>query len=140
MCVRLCVCLANKLLGSTNTEVVYKKGQCPSNSKGFGPSKNTPRCYRCSPSLLWRGHIFAVVCWGSVIKVKDTNRLDKLIRKAGPVVVALCWSPRRTWRRREHPSPPHQTLQHRCCQERYRLTEITNRVALMTTLAFFFFF
>lgn len=29
---------------------------------------------------------FAVVCWGSTIKVKDTNILNNLIRKAGFVV------------------------------------------------------
>lgn len=119
-----------------------KRTSAHSNSKGLGPSKNATRCYRCSPSLLQRGHIFAVVCWGSVIKVKDANTLDRFIRKAGPVVVALSWSPWRRWRSRDPPPPLHQTLHHtlqpRCCQERYRLTEITNQpncklFALMTT-------
>ena len=29
---------------------------------------------------------FAVTCWGSGMKVADTNRLNKLIRRAGDVV------------------------------------------------------
>ena len=29
---------------------------------------------------------FAVVCWGSSIGASDTNRLNKLIRKAGSVI------------------------------------------------------
>ena len=29
---------------------------------------------------------FAVTCWGSGLSVADTNRLDKLIRRAGEVV------------------------------------------------------
>ena len=29
---------------------------------------------------------FAVVCWGTGVKAKDTNRLNKLIRKAASVV------------------------------------------------------
>jgi len=33
---------------------------------------------------------YAVVCWGSRVKVADANRLNKLIRKAGSVLgVAL---------------------------------------------------
>lgn len=92
--------------GPPTQRLCTKRASAHSNSKGLGPSKNATRCHRCSPSLLWRGHIFAVVCWGSVIKVKDANRLHRLIRKAGPVVVGLCWSPWRRWRSREHPPPP----------------------------------
>lgn len=131
--------------GPPTQRLCTKRASAHSNSKGLGPSKNATRCHRCSPSLLWRGHIFAVVCWGSVIKVKDANRLHRLIRKAGPVVVGLCWSPWRRWRSREHPPPPHphQKLQHRCYQERYRLIDITNQpncklFAFTTTLVFFF--
>lgn len=93
--------------GPPTQRLCTKRASAHSNSKGLGPSKNAIRYCRCSPSLLWRGHIFAVVCWGSVIKVKDANRLDRLIRKAGPVVVALCLSPWRRWRSREQPPHTH---------------------------------
>lgn len=95
--------------GPPTQRLCTKRTSAHSNSKGWGPSKNATRCCRCSPSLLQRGHIFAVVYWGSVVKVKDANRLDRLIREAGPVVVALCWSPWRRWRSREPPPPPSNT-------------------------------
>ena len=30
--------------------------------------------------------MYAVVCWGSSLRVRDTNRLNKIIKKAGHVV------------------------------------------------------
>ena len=58
---------------------------------GSGPLMSAVRCSRCFISLLlWAPFSSSVVSWGAAIKVKDANRLNKLIKKAGSVVGSEC--------------------------------------------------
>ena len=71
-----------------NTEVLYKKGQSRlyflRRLRSFNICQTMLRMiYK---SVVASTILFAVVCWGSRLKVADANRLNKLIRKASDVV------------------------------------------------------
>ena len=76
------VVLGNKLEWSINTEAVYKKGlsllYLPRRLRFYNV------CYRMLQ--MFSQSVFAVVSWGAGIKVKDANRLKKLIKKVESVV------------------------------------------------------
>ncbi|TWW55984.1 hypothetical protein D4764_09G0010340 [Takifugu flavidus] len=80
--------LDNKLEWSTNTDAVYKKAM---NRLYFLRSlRSFSVCsgmlHMFYQSVMASTIFFAVVCWGAGIKAKDTNKLNKLIKKAGSVV------------------------------------------------------
>ena len=75
----------NKLEWSINTEVVYKKGL--SWPYFFRRLRSFNVCNRM-PLMFYQSVVastifFAVVCLGTGMKAKDTNSMNKLIRKAG---------------------------------------------------------
>ena len=80
--------LDNRLNWKTNTEAVYKKGMSRlyflRKLRSFNVcSKMLEIFYQ---SVVASALFFAVVCWGSSIGAGDTNRLNKLIKKAGSVI------------------------------------------------------
>ncbi|XP_062913008.1 uncharacterized protein LOC134350989 isoform X1 [Mobula hypostoma] len=78
----------NKLDWSKNTEAVYKKGQSRLYFLRRLRSSNICRTMlrMFYESVVPSAIMFAVVCWGSRLRVADTNRINKLIRKASDVV------------------------------------------------------
>ncbi|XP_059829971.1 uncharacterized protein LOC132396450 isoform X1 [Hypanus sabinus] len=78
----------NKLDWSKNTEAVYKKGQNHlyflRRLRSFNICRMMLRMFY--QSVLASAIMLAVVCWGSRLRVADTNRINKLIRKASDVV------------------------------------------------------
>ena len=78
----------NKLDWSKNTEAVYKKGQSRlyflRRLRSFNICWTMLRMFY--KSVLASAIMFAVVCWGSRLRVADTNRINKLIRKTSDVV------------------------------------------------------
>ena len=78
----------NKLDWIKNTEVLYKKGQSRlyflRRLRSFNICRTMLRMFY--ESVVASAILFAVVCWGSRLRVKDANRLNKLIRKASDVV------------------------------------------------------
>ncbi|XP_059802691.1 40S ribosomal protein S24 isoform X1 [Hypanus sabinus] len=78
----------NKLDWSKNTEAVYKKGQSRlyflRRLRSFNICWTMLRMFY--ESEVASAIMFAVVCWGSRPRVADTNRINKLIRKASDVV------------------------------------------------------
>ena len=82
------VTINHRLDWSFNTEAVYKKGMSRlyflRKLRSFNMcSKMLEIFYQ---SVVASVLFFAVVCWGSSIGASDTNRLKKLIRKAGSVI------------------------------------------------------
>ena len=78
----------NRLDWKTNTEAVYKKGMSRlyflRRLRSFNVcSKMLEIFYQ---SVVASALFFAAVCWGSSIGAGDTNRLNKLIKKAGSAV------------------------------------------------------
>ncbi|KAM3860331.1 chondrolectin [Diretmus argenteus] len=80
--------LDNKLDWSEDTGAIYKKGQSRlyflRRLRSFdvrGPMLNA-----FHQSVVASALFFAAVCWGSSIKAADTNRLDKLLRRAASVL------------------------------------------------------
>ena len=82
------VWLDNKLDWSCNTDHLYKRGQ----SRLYFLRRL--RSFNICRKLLWMFYqsvvasalFYAVVCWGGSISKRNSNRLDKLIRRAGSVV------------------------------------------------------
>ena len=82
------VVIDNRLDWKSNTEAVYKKGM----SRLYFLRKL--RSFNVCSKMLEIFHqsvaasviVFAAVCWGSSIRASDTNRLDKIIKKAGSVL------------------------------------------------------
>ena len=78
----------NRLDWKSKIEAVYKKGM----SRLYFLRKL--RSFNVCSKMLEIFHqstvasviFFAVVCWGSSIRASDTNRLDKIIKKAGSVL------------------------------------------------------
>ncbi len=66
----------NKLDWTKNTKILYE----PEQSVFSGEAS------MFYESVVASAILFAVVCWGSGLKVADANRLNKLIRKASDVV------------------------------------------------------
>ncbi len=80
--------LDHKLQWSLNTEVLYKKGLSRlyllRKLRSFNIcSKMLHMFYQ---SVMASTIFFAAVCWGTGINAKDSNKLNKLIKKAGSVV------------------------------------------------------
>ncbi|KAK0139056.1 Somatostatin [Merluccius polli] len=90
---------------------------------------------------------FAAVCWGSSIRASDTNRLDKIIKKAGSVLGLRLESfesvvERRTLKKLlsiidndQHPlhhtvAFSHRLLQLRCRRDRYRKSFLPHAITL----------
>ncbi|KAJ0033751.1 hypothetical protein NQD34_000858 [Periophthalmus magnuspinnatus] len=82
------VYLDNKLDWSRNVDAVYKKGQSRlyflRRLRSFDICRTMLRMFY--ESMVASAIMYAVVCWGSSLRVRDTNRLNKIIRKAGHVV------------------------------------------------------
>ncbi|KAJ0028904.1 hypothetical protein NQD34_003901 [Periophthalmus magnuspinnatus] len=80
--------LDNKLDWSRNVDGVYKKGQSRlyflRRLRSFNICRTMLRMFY--ESMVASAIMYAVVCWGSSLRVRDTNRLNKIIRKAGHVV------------------------------------------------------
>ena len=72
------VVIDNRLDWKSNTEAVYKKGM----SRLYFLRKLRSFYQSVVASAIF----FAVMCWGSSIRASDTNRLDKIIKKAGSVL------------------------------------------------------
>ena len=78
----------NRLDWKSNTKVVYKKGM----SRLYFLRKL--RSFNVCSKMLEIFHqsvvasviFFAAMCWGSSTRASDTNRLDKIIKKAGSVL------------------------------------------------------
>src|SRR4029434_8320825 len=81
--------LDNKLDWSANIDAIYKKDQSRlyflRRSRSFNVCNKLLRMIYQSvvASIL----LYAVVCWGGSIKQRDAGRLDRLVRRAGAVVV-----------------------------------------------------
>ena len=82
------VFIDNKLDWTKNTEVLYKKGQSRlyflRRLRSFNICRTMLRM--SYESVVASAILFAVVYWGSRLRVADGNRLNKLIRKASDVV------------------------------------------------------
>ena len=82
------VYLDHKLDWTRNTEAVYKKGLSRlyflRRLRSFNICRTMLRMFY--ESVVASAILYAIVCWGSRLKVADTNRLNKLIRKASDVV------------------------------------------------------
>ena len=78
----------NKLDWTRNTEAVYKKGQSRlfflRRLRSFNICRTMLRMFY--ESVVASAIFFAVTCWGSGMRVADTNRLNRLIKRAGDVV------------------------------------------------------
>ena len=77
----------NKLDWNKYTEVLYKKGQSRLyflRLHSFNICRTMLRIFY--ESVVASAILFALVCWGSRLRADDTNRLNKLIRKASDVV------------------------------------------------------
>lgn len=78
----------NKLDWSKNTEVLYRKGQSRlyflRRLRSFNICRTMLKMFY--ESVVASALLYAVACWGSRLRVSDTNRLNKLIRKASDVV------------------------------------------------------
>ncbi|KAK0147064.1 RNA-directed DNA polymerase from mobile element jockey [Merluccius polli] len=82
------VVIDNRLDWKANSEAVYKKGMSSlyflRKLRSFNVcSKMLELFYQ---SAVASTIFFAVVCWGSSIRASDSNRLNKIIRKAGSVL------------------------------------------------------
>lgn len=82
------VTLDCKLQWSLNTELLYKKGL--SRLYFLRKLRSFNICSRMlqmfDQSVVASTIFFAAVCWGAGIKAKDSNKINKLIKKAGSVV------------------------------------------------------
>lgn len=78
----------NKLDWARNTDALFKKGQSRlyflRRLRSFNICRTMLRMFY--ESVVSSAILFALVCWGSRLKVADSNRLNKLIRKAGDVI------------------------------------------------------
>ena len=82
------VFIDNKLDWTKNTEVLYKQGQSRlyllRRLRSFNICRTMLRMFY--ESVVTSAILFAVVCWGSRVRVADANSHNKLIRKASDVV------------------------------------------------------
>lgn len=138
------VVIDNGLDWKSNTEAVYKKGMSRlyflRKLRSFNVcSKMLEIFYQ---SVVASAIFFAVVCWGGSIRASDTNRLEKIIKKAGSVLGLKLESFETVMERRklnkllsimdndQHPlhhtvnrqrsTFSHRLLQLRCRRDRYR--------------------
>ena len=86
--VYLGVHIDNKLDWGKNTDALYKKGQSRlyflRRLRSFNICRTMLRMFY--ESVVASAILYAVVCWGSRLRVADANRLNRLIRRAGDVV------------------------------------------------------
>ncbi|KAK0139729.1 hypothetical protein N1851_023362 [Merluccius polli] len=82
------VYLDNKLDWTKNTDALYRKGQSRlyflRRLRSFNICRTMLRMFY--ESVVASAILYAVACWGSRLKVRDANRLNKVIRKASHVV------------------------------------------------------
>ena len=82
------VYLDNKLDWAKNTETVYKKGQSRlyflRRLRSFNVCNIMLKMFY--QSVVASTILFAVVCWGSRLRAADTNKISRIIRKAGSVL------------------------------------------------------
>ena len=146
--------LDNRLNWRTNTEAVYKKGMSRlyflRKLRSFNVcSKMLEMFYQ---SVVASALLFAAVCWGSSIGAGDTNRLNKLIKKAGSVIGCKLDTFQGTVERRtldklfsildnpEHPlhnlldrqrsTFSNRLIQLRCRKDRYRKSFLPNAISI----------
>ncbi len=78
----------NELEWAKNTDALYRKGQSRlyflRRLRSFNICRTMLRMFY--ESVVASAILYAVVCWGSRLRVADTNRLNRLIRKASDVV------------------------------------------------------
>ncbi len=144
----------NRLDWKPTTEAVYKKGMSRlyflRKLRSFNVcSKMLEIFYQ---SVVASAIFFAVVCWGSRIRASDTNRLDKIIKKAGSVLGLRLESFETVVERRtlnkllsimdndQHPlhhtvdgqrsTFSHRLLQLRCRRDRYRKSFLPHAITL----------
>ena len=131
--------LDHKLDWAANTEAIYKKGQ----SRLFFLRKL--RSFDVCAEMLHTFYqsvvasilLYAVVCWGGGITVRDSGRLDRLIKKAGSVMGRRLEPLKDVAERRmlskldnimDNVSHPlHRTLQEQRCCRSGRLTSMRSR-------------
>ncbi|KAI3354447.1 hypothetical protein L3Q82_018506, partial [Scortum barcoo] len=82
------VVIDNRLDWKSNTEAVYKKGMSRlyflRKLRSFNMGSRMLEIFY--QSVVASAIFFAAVCWGSSIRASNTNRLDKIIKKAGSVL------------------------------------------------------
>lgn len=78
----------NKLNWTQNTEAIYRKGQSRlyflRRLRSFNVCKKMLTMFY--QSVVASSLFYAVLCWGSGAKVKHTNQLNKLIKKASSII------------------------------------------------------
>jgi gmma-aminobutyric acid receptor subunit gamma len=148
------VVIGNRLDWASNTDAVCKKGMSRlyflRKLRSFNVcSKMLETFYH---SVVAGAIFFAAVCWGSSIRASDSNRLDKIIRKAGSVLGLRLESletvvERRTLKKvlsimdnKQHPlhhivdrqrsTFSHRLLQLRCRRDRYRKSFLPHAISL----------
>ncbi|KAK0147391.1 hypothetical protein N1851_013140 [Merluccius polli] len=144
------VVIDNRLDWKSNTEAVYKKGMSrlfPEDAEIF--QRMLEIFYQ---SVVASAIFFAAVCWCSSIRASDTNRLDKIIKKAGSVLGLRLESfesvvERRTLKKllsiidndqhplhhtvvRQRSTFSHRLLQLRCRRDRYRKSFMPHAITL----------
>lgn len=82
--------LDHRLDWSVNTDVLYRKGQSRlyflRRLRSFNICQKLMQMFY--QTVIASALFYAVACWGTCIKKKDAQRLDRLVRKAGSVVGA----------------------------------------------------
>ncbi|KAM4580370.1 uncharacterized protein PAE49_005246 [Odontesthes bonariensis] len=148
------VVIDNRLDWASNTDAVCKKGM--SRLYFLRKLRSFNVCSRMLEtfyhSVVAGAIFFAAVCWGSSIRASDSNRLDKIIRKAGSVLGQKLESletvvERRTRKKllsimdnKQHPlhhtvdrqrsTFSHRLLQLRCRRDRYRKSFLPHAITL----------
>ena len=84
----LCLTINHRLDWRSNTEAVYKKGM---NRLFFLRKLRSFSVYSQMLEIFYQSVVasvlfFTVVCWGSSIGARDTDRLNKVIEKTGSVI------------------------------------------------------
>lgn len=80
----------NKLDWGENTDALHRKGQSRHyflrRMRSFNICRSMLGIFY--ESVVASAIFFSVICWGSMLRIADTNRLKKLIRKASDVMGA----------------------------------------------------
>ena len=151
------VVIDNRLDWKSNTEAVYKKGMSRLYflRKLISFEVCTKMLEIFYQSVVSSTIFFAAVCWGRSIRASDTNRLEKIIKKAGSVLGLRLESfesvvERRTLNKllsiidndqhplhhtvvRQRSTFSHRLLQLRCPRDRYRKSFLPHAITLYIT-------
>ncbi|TWW54867.1 hypothetical protein D4764_0229500 [Takifugu flavidus] len=126
--------LDNKLEWSTNTDAVYKKAM--SRLYFLRRLRMLQMFYQ---SVMASTIFFAAVCWGTGIKAKDANRLNRSVvgcRLDNVDEVVRDRMVLKLWTIMDSPPPPppihSRLLQPRCSEERYRKSFLPSTIRLYT--------